>query len=110
MVFSTSPVGPLPFKAGEHKSLHICVWNLGTSEFFNIIQHYYYHTKNQENSRMSSFEEGAPDVGHNVAQEPISFYYGQVLIGGPFKAYWALGESLGPDTFVRKSPRDHQYL
>ena len=50
------------------------------------------------------------DVGHNVAHEPISFYYGQVLIGGPFKAYWALGESLGPDTFIRKSPRDHQYL
>ena len=50
------------------------------------------------------------DVGHNVAQEHISFYYEQVLIGGLFKAYWALGDSLGPDTFVRKSPREHQYL
>ena len=44
---------------------------------------------------------GCSDVGISVAQEPIFFYYGQVLIGGPFEAYWALGESLGPDTFVR---------
>ena len=50
------------------------------------------------------------DVGQTVAREPIFYYYGQVLIGGPFKAFWALGESLGPNTFVRKSPRDQKYL
>ena len=50
------------------------------------------------------------DVAQNVAQEPIFYYYGQVLIGGPFKGFWALGESLGPDTSVRQSPRDHKYL
>ena len=52
----------------------------------------------------------APDVGQNVTNEPIFYYYGQVLIGGPFNAYWAKGASLGPDTFVRKSPSDHKYL
>ena len=108
---STSSVGAFSLKAREHKNLQqICVWNLGTFDVFNIIHAYQYHTKIEENSRTSSFEEGAPDAGQNVAQEPISFYYGQVLIGGPFKASWALGESLGPDTFVRQSPRDHQYL
>ena len=35
----------------------------------------------------SYVQEKQYDVGHNVAQEPISFYYGQVLIGGPFKAF-----------------------
>ena len=50
------------------------------------------------------------DVGHTIAQEPSFYYYGPVLIEGPLTAYWALGESLGPDTFVRKSPRDHNYL
>ena len=34
---STSPVEALPFKARDQKNIHICVWNLGTSEFFNII-------------------------------------------------------------------------
>ena len=58
----------------------------------------------------ASFEEVAPDVGQNVAQEPIFYYSGQVLIGGPFKALWALGESIGPDTFFRQSPRDHKHL
>ena len=62
------------------------------------------------NSRTSSFQEGAPDVGHTIAQEPSFYYYGPVLIEGPLTGYWALGESLGPDTFVRKSPRDHNYL
>ena len=108
---STSPVGALPFKAGEHNNLqHICAWNLGTSDIFNIIHPYYYLTENEENSRTSSFEEGAPDVGQIVAQEPIFHYYGQVLIGGPLNAYWARGASLGPDTFVIKSPWDHKYL
>ena len=50
------------------------------------------------------------DAAQNVAQEPIFYYYGQVLIGGPFKGFWALRESLGPDTFVKQSPRDHKYL
>ena len=27
------------------------------------------------------------DVGQTVAQEPIFYYYGQVLIGGPFIAF-----------------------
>ena len=53
--------------------------------------------------------EGHTDVGQTVAQEPIFYYYGHVLIGGPLKAFWALGESLEPNTFVRKSPRDHKY-
>ena len=35
---------------------HISVWNLGTSDIFNII-HRYELTKNEENSRTSSFEE-----------------------------------------------------
>ena len=65
------------------------------------------YSPKHSNSRSLS---GTGDVGHNVAQEPISFHYGQVLIEGPFEAYWALGESLGLDTFVKKSPRDHQYL
>ena len=50
------------------------------------------------------------DVGQNVAQELIFYCYGQVLIGGPFNTLWALGESLGPVTFFRKSPWDHKYL
>ena len=74
---------------------HIRVYNIVTSDFFNIMHPDYYLTKNKENSRTSSFEEVAPDVGQNVAHEPISYYYGTVLIGGPLKAYWAKGESLG---------------
>ena len=89
---------------------HICVYNLVTSDFFNIMHPYYYLTKNEENSRTSSFEEGVPDVGQNVAHEPISYYYGQVLIGCPLKAYWAKGEFLGPHTCCRISPREHKYL
>ena len=34
---STRPVGALPFKAGEQKNLHICVWNLNFSRLFSII-------------------------------------------------------------------------
>ena len=93
----------------EYNLQYISVCNLGTFDIFNII-HPYKLTENEENSRTSSFEEGAPDVGQNVAQEPIFYYSGQVLIGGPFKALWALGESLGPDTFFRQSPRDHKHL
>ena len=44
---------------------HISVWNLNTSEIFNII-HCYELTENEENSRTSSFEEGAPDIGQNI--------------------------------------------
>ena len=63
-----------------------------------------------KNSRTSSFKEEAPDVAQNIAQE-LSFYcYGQILIGGPLKAFWALGESRGPNTSVRKSPWDQKYL
>ena len=66
-------------------------------------------------SRWSSFQAKMPrmwsiDVAHNAAQEPTLYYSGPIFIGGPLKAYWAKGESLGPDTFVRKSPRDHNYL
>ena len=50
------------------------------------------------------------DVAQNAAQEPTLYYSGPIFIGGPLKAYWAKGESLGPDTSVRQSPRDHQYL
>ena len=71
---STSPVGALPFKAGEHNSLqHICVWNLGTSDVFNIIHPYYYLTENEQNSRTSTFEEGAPDVGQILDQITAKF-------------------------------------
>ena len=77
---------------------------------YSILFTLIYLTENEENSRTSSFEEGAPDVGQNVTHEPIFYYYGQVLIGGPLNAYWAKGASLRPDTFVRKSPWDHKYL
>ena len=50
------------------------------------------------------------DVAQNATQEPTLYYSGPIYIGGPLKAYWAKGESLGHDTFVRKSPRDHKYL
>ena len=73
---------------------HISVWNLGTSDIFNII-HRYELTENEENSRTSSFEEGAPDVAQNITKEPIFCYSRQVHIGGPLNAYWADGESLG---------------
>ena len=53
-------------------------------------------------------EEGDNDVGQNVAQEPTLYYYGPIYIGGPLNAYWAKGASLGPDTFVRKSPWDQK--
>ena len=50
------------------------------------------------------------DVGQNVAQEPTLYYSGLIYIGGPLNAYWVKGASLGPDTFVRKSPWDQKYL
>ena len=50
------------------------------------------------------------DVAQNIAQELIFYCYGEILIGGPLKAFWALGESRGPDTSVRKSPWDQKYL
>ena len=62
---------------------HISARNLRNSEFFIIIHPYYYFTENEENSRTSSFEEGAPDVGQNVAQEPTLYYSAPIYIGGP---------------------------
>ena len=53
---------------------------------------------------------GVTDVAQNAAQEPTLYYSGPIFIGGPLKAYWAKGESLGPDTSIRQSPKDHQYL
>ena len=50
------------------------------------------------------------DVAQNVAQEPIFYYSRQVNCGGPFKAFWARGESLVPDILCRRSPRDHKSL
>ena len=50
------------------------------------------------------------DVAQNVSQEPNFYYYGQVYIGGLFKAFRTKGESLGFSTFIRKSPRDDKYL
>ena len=50
------------------------------------------------------------DVAQNAAQESTLYYSGPIFIRGPLKAYWAKGESLGPDTYVRQSTRDHQYL
>ena len=63
-----------------------------------------------KNSRTSSFEEEAPDVAQNIAQEHIFHCCAKILIGGLLKAFWALGESRGPDTSVRKSPWDQKYL
>ena len=71
---------------------------------------YHFLAESKANSRTSLFEEGASDVGQNVAQEPILYYSVLIYIGGPLNAYWAKGASLGPDTFVRKSPWDHKYL
>ena len=48
------------------------------------------------------------DVAQKVAQESILFYYGQVRIGGPFKANSDKGESLELDRLCRRSPRDPQ--
>ena len=48
------------------------------------------------------------DVAQNAAQEPIFYYSRPVHIGGPFKAYWVMGESLGADRFYRRSHRDPQ--
>ena len=63
-----------------------------------------------KNSRTSSFEEEAPDVAQNIAQELIFYSYEQILIGGPLEDFWALGESRAPDTSVNKSPWDQKYL
>ena len=41
---------------------------------------------------------------------PIFYYSGQVHIGGPFTAYWAKGESLGPDIFFKKINLGSQIL
>ena len=71
---------------------------------------YHFLAESKANSRTSLFEEGASDVGQNVSQEPTLYYYGLIYIGGTLNAYWAKGASLGPDTFVRKSPWDHKYL
>ena len=49
-------------------------------------------------------------VAQNVAQELNFCYSGQVLIECPLKAYWAKGETLGPNIFWQISPTDHKYL
>ena len=38
-------------------------------------------------------------VAHNVAQEPILYFFGPIHIEGPFKFFWAKGESLRLDIF-----------
>ena len=53
---------------------------------------------------------GYIDVRQNVAQERTLYYSGPIYIGDPLNAYWAKAASLGPDTFVRKSPWDQKYL
>ena len=58
----------------------------------------------------AKFVDGEIDVAQIPAQEPFFYNSGQVHTKGPLNAYWALGESLGPDTFVRKSHMDYQYL
>ena len=58
----------------------ISFWTSCDSNIFHLSHHSIYLTENEENSRTSSFEEGAPNVAQNVAQEPIFYYYGQVLI------------------------------
>ena len=80
------------------------------SNLFNFCHLSLYLPEHEENSRTSSFEEGAPDVAQNVAHELNFCYSGQVLIEGPLKAYRSKGESLGHDTFCGISPRDHKYL
>ena len=76
----------------------------------NASPPYHFLADSKANSRTSLFEEGAPDVGQNVAQEPTLYYSGPIYIGDPLNAYWAKGTSLGLDTFVRKSPWDQKYL
>ena len=97
----------VPFKAAMHLNS-----NGGRRQLKqrNVVTHNGKCRRNEGNSRTSLFQEGAPDVAQNIAHEPIFCYSGQVHIGGPLNAYWALGESLGRDTSVRKSPWDHQYL
>ena len=75
----------------------------------NASPPYHFLAKSKANSRTSLFEEGAPDVGQSVAQEPTLYYSGPIYIGDPLNAYWAKGASLGPESFVRKSPWDHKY-
>ena len=76
----------------------------------NASPPYHFLADTKANSKMSLFEEGPPDVGQNVAQEPTLYYSGPIYIRDPLNAYWAKGASLGPDTFVRKSPWDQKYL
>ena len=61
--------------------------NHGIYNLYNMTHLYDQIRVNEGNSRTSLFEEEAPDVVHNVAQEPIFYYSRQVLIGGLFKAY-----------------------
>ena len=72
-----------------------------------MIHRYDYLTENEDNLR-ASFKEGAPDVSQNAAQEPIFYYSERVHIRGPFKDNWANGESLRPNRFCTRSPRDLQ--
>ena len=61
--------------------------NHGIYNLYNMTHLYDQIRVNEGNSRTSLFEEEPPDVVHNVAQEPIFYYSGQVLIGSSFKAY-----------------------
>ena len=74
---------------------------------FQLIHLPIHLIEHEENSRTSSFK-GPSDVAQKVAQEPIFHYSGQVNFGGPFKAFYAKGESLGPETLYRRLPRDHK--
>ena len=55
-------------------------WTPCDANLFHLSHHSIYLTENEENSRTSSFEEGAPDAAHNVAQEPIFYCYGKFLL------------------------------
>ena len=60
---------------------------------------YHYLTKNEDNSRASSFEEGESDVSQDGDQQPILDVAEQVHMGGLFKANWAKRESLKAKKF-----------
>ena len=64
----------------------------------------------QSSEHVGLYGDKRSHVAQNLAQEPIFYYYGQIYIGGSFKAFWAMGESLGSDTFIQKSPREYKYL
>ena len=54
--------------------------------FFGMCHLYYYLTENEDHSRMSSFEEGAPDVGQIEARVLILDEAKAAHCRSPFKA------------------------